>query len=545
MVIIGEPGGGKTAAAILLLLEIYKTPGTRVPVFFQLAAWRANRVPLNDWMIEQLATTYATPPKIARLLIEEDRILPILDGLDEVPVSGRRAAITALRRLAETPFVLTCRASEYAEVISDAVLAGAGVVEVAPVSITTAIRYLSSSGSADSSRWDTVIAALGAPGTNPCKVALSNPLMLSLARTVFQSASSRPAQMTAWRTVGEFQDKLLDGLLPAVYGRDSTDLSAERSRKWLGFFANNLSVLGPGAIGWWRLRLCVPQWRLRVFSGVLSGAIGVFAVLVAMSPAFIVDPALVEIYIGFRSGEFTELKDYTLVAVAGGCMLAGFLARSPRAEPLYWARPKLGDALSGALYGLLLGVFVAVLCIIASFLLDSARLEDWSGYLGVISSHLSYEVFAFLIQLGPALGFISGLIGSFFKRQMSDISPLQGFKGDLRGGLYFGLAGALIAGLIATAQYLILWRLDSAGGMLTVLAPYAVIAFAWLISQYSSVPTYLVAVGILALRRDIPRRPLSFLEDAYKRGVLRKTGMTFEFRHNRLAERLKSRHRMP
>jgi hypothetical protein len=42
----------------------------------------------------------------------------------------------------------------------------------------------------------------------------------------------------------------------------------------------------------------------------------------------------------------------------------------------------------------------------------------------------------------------------------------------------------------------------------------------------------------LALRGRLPWRPMRFLADAHRRGVLRQAGAVYQFRHSRLQDRL-------
>ena len=544
MVIIGEPGGGKTAAAILLMLEIYKTraPDSRVPVFFQLATWRVDKVPLNDWMIEQLVASYGAPPKLARPLVQEDRILPLFDGLDEVSGAGRRAAITALRGLADTPFILTCRASEYIAIASDAVLEAAGVVEVTPVSITTAINYLSSSGSADSSRWDSVIAALRVPGVSPCKAALSNPLMLSLARTVFRSASSQPSEMTTWRTFEEFEDRLLDGLIPAVYSRSVDDISADDALRLLRFLSDHLSVIGPGLIAWWKLSRCIPAWRLRGAAGALCGLGGALYVAVTLGLYLLSGNSL-------DSGPLPVAA--TVYPIVASCIIAGVFANPRGRDPLFWTRPALREILRSTLKGFLLLLCFAVPYVSLSLAIPVTATDDALtpaanvGNVGIIAFDILDPVLSWGIFFVAPFLLVRAVMDSFTSTQVPDIDPVSGFRRDLRSGLLAAMFG-LIALCILMIVYSITYSLTTRSALpglvdsMPVIALIAGMFFPWFICRYSSMLPYGVAVLILRRRGTLNARPLKFLEDAYRRGILRKSGMTYEFRHARLAGRLRS-----
>src|SRR4029077_2878822 len=73
----------------------------------------------------QLSSTYPQLPRaIAVALLDAELVLPVLDGLDEVPRTHRLACKEAIDAYAERsppfrPFVLTCRAREYADLAPD------------------------------------------------------------------------------------------------------------------------------------------------------------------------------------------------------------------------------------------------------------------------------------------------------------------------------------------------------------------------------------------------------------------------------------------
>jgi NACHT domain len=145
LVVLGEPGAGKSVLALALTLQLLegRGPDDSVPVLLVLSAWD-TREDLESWLVRRLAEEYpsVTPmPKGAatgyRDLLRKGRILPILDGLDELPAELRVRALTALSLAAAQgqAFALTCRFDEYAAVVEQAgrPMPGAAVVEIAPL----------------------------------------------------------------------------------------------------------------------------------------------------------------------------------------------------------------------------------------------------------------------------------------------------------------------------------------------------------------------------------------------------------------------------
>jgi hypothetical protein len=143
LVILGEPGYGKTVAALMLLEHINGNARGREAVaeLFRLAEWHRWHVEnprdgLDDWLADQLTTTYPDLPQVvSAALVDSGLVLPILDGLDEVPAGGRiacRDQIDAYAGRSEPfrPFVLTCRAREYTQLEADWVPADRQIVLV-------------------------------------------------------------------------------------------------------------------------------------------------------------------------------------------------------------------------------------------------------------------------------------------------------------------------------------------------------------------------------------------------------------------------------
>ncbi|BCL79632.1 TIR domain-containing protein [Ktedonobacteria bacterium brp13] len=122
LLILGEPGSGKTT----LLLYLARTlldhadadEGRRMPVVFNLSSWAQQRLPLDQWLIEELKIRYQVPQNIGRAWVEAHQIFPLLDGLDEVAESARVACVQAItayaqRDLDHAPLILCCRTEEY------------------------------------------------------------------------------------------------------------------------------------------------------------------------------------------------------------------------------------------------------------------------------------------------------------------------------------------------------------------------------------------------------------------------------------------------
>ncbi|MEU2718035.1 hypothetical protein [Streptomyces sp. NPDC007205] len=75
LVILGEPGSGKSVLAILLTLGLLKdrAPGGPLPVLLPASSWDPVRESLDDWIVRTLALPYYSGrPEIPRTLLVPD-----------------------------------------------------------------------------------------------------------------------------------------------------------------------------------------------------------------------------------------------------------------------------------------------------------------------------------------------------------------------------------------------------------------------------------------------------------------------------------------
>jgi predicted NACHT family NTPase len=171
LVLLGEPGAGKTGAMILLLLAAldHRTSLPQeqraripVPVWLTLGEWDPDATPLKEWAAAVMNRDYPAlgapeyGPDIATELLRGGDVTLFLDGLDETP-AGVRAR--ALRRIEEEAagirVVLTSRPEEYRLAVEASHLSNAAVIELRPVRAASAADYLrATQGGADRGQWN-------------------------------------------------------------------------------------------------------------------------------------------------------------------------------------------------------------------------------------------------------------------------------------------------------------------------------------------------------------------------------------------------------
>ena len=199
-----------------------------------LASWDPVSQDLHGWLGATLITDYpdlaaAPPPGSAgnnrfEALLEAGLILPVLDGLDEIPESARPVAITRINKELRPgeQLVVTCRTEQYRAAVSPQDGQGAAL-RAAAVQLSTldpgeVASYLrKDAGPAAEGRWD-FLDTLSTE--SPARQALATPLMAGLARAIY---NPRPGEQA-----GDLRIRL-SCALPSPTGRRSKLTCSTRS----------------------------------------------------------------------------------------------------------------------------------------------------------------------------------------------------------------------------------------------------------------------------------------------------------------------------
>ena len=121
LLILGAPGSGKTTLLLELARDLItraaRDEGHSLPVVFNLSTWATRRLPLPDWLTDELNLRYDIPRAIAEAWVKAERVLPLLDGLDEVQADARSACLAAIndyrRDHGLVPLVVCSRLAEF------------------------------------------------------------------------------------------------------------------------------------------------------------------------------------------------------------------------------------------------------------------------------------------------------------------------------------------------------------------------------------------------------------------------------------------------
>ncbi|MGF1934821.1 MAG: NACHT domain-containing protein [Nostoc sp. ChiQUE02] len=122
LLILGDPGSGKTRMLLELARDLIERavqqPDCPIPVLFELSSWKDDKQALGGWLISDLKFRYNVPEAISRHWLDTDKLLPLLDGLDELGLPRQKKCIERINDFLQNnssllPLVVCCRQEEY------------------------------------------------------------------------------------------------------------------------------------------------------------------------------------------------------------------------------------------------------------------------------------------------------------------------------------------------------------------------------------------------------------------------------------------------
>ncbi len=607
LVVLGEPGTGKSVIAQWLMLDLLEHPGKRigrgtkdtVPFFLSLASWDPAE-PLEDWAADRMIDTYpwlgrtitvedGADLTLAKALITDQRILMILDGLDEMAEQCQEEALERLSEAAaqEQCMVVTCRTEQYHSLVAKTgALSKTPVIELGKLPMSALRDYLHE-GRAPAGHWDDLLDHLEQNPEGTVAQALSSPLDIWLTRTIYGMTTARRTKRTADRarktgeasspgsetankisslftmkSKEEIRHTLLGGLVEAAYrpaigkrypGRQAAQRSAIHGQ--MAALAVNMfkqetvnkanREKGHQDIDWWRLHtLCPP-------------------VVIGLEIGLIVGPLLgaaAGLAVAVKAGHVAGLAWGIAFAIVTGA-LAGITCARPQLEPravhfaidwttLYKRLPRC--TLFGLAVGVTFGFAAARHGGLLPALISAAVVGPIAGWAAIDAFGFAPGITAGItaaLAVGLAAGLASGhppaliagpiaglvfLIGSWV--WIGAYEPAESeFAVDPQSLLSDDRRGCLVVGITAGGAFGVIFglALGPSVGALAVASLSIVVTL--VVSLWG---TFMVSRLWLATRCGLPLRIMSFLQEAHVRGVLRQDGPHYRFRHGMLQDRL-------
>lgn len=549
LVVLGNAGSGKTVLSVLLTLELLARRLTQgeddvpIPLVLSLESWDTRRQSLTEWLVDRLRQDHPGLPPVdgvhpARRLVLERRVLPILDGLDELPGHRRAEVLDALNAGlgGAGDAVLVSRTAEYERLDQEGKgLRHAAVIESLPLRPDEVADYLRRARPpARATDWARLLETLRTEPSAPVAWALTSPLMVWLVRRTYERHPADPRELVdreRFPTRDAVEAHLLDRIVSAAFPPRPQDpgrlhpprtWDAERAGAWLSYLALLLSRREESELAWWRL-YTAPLPRLLAGPALLATGILLSLVIKAGMSGYAEDSLL-----GDMSVTTSVTIGVVFAALARSVTASWFGQRlaEPRrsANPLLFIHAlrsldrhtRVGPLVRlAALAG---GPALVVLLLFLYVFVTPEPVLVWFSVGGVL------PVLLMVVYAAPADTVDAATPDELLRGEQSALVTTLTLVAPLIGagaGAFFWLNGGSGDWGAAVGSW------AGASAALVLLSPWS----RWILAKYS-----------LAVTGRVPWSLMTFLKDARTAGLLQLSGGTYRFRNRRLQEHLAGRH---
>lgn len=577
LLILGEPGSGKTTMLLELARETIAQaeadPSQPIPVVFNLSSWpprlkgSASPPRLDEWLADELTTKYTIPKRIAQEWVQEDALLLLLDGLDEVAPERREAcvrAINAFRQEHLAPVAICSRIADYEALMRLIQLKLQSAVVLQPLTPRQIDAYLAGIGPEMAAirqtlQSDVILQELA-----------RSPLLLSIMTLAYRGQSVEG--LLSLKTVEARRRHLFDTYVQQMFKRRGAQpaYTPAQTLRWLGWLARQMSQQAQTVF---LIEQLQPAWLLSwderrfytLFSRSLAGLIG------GLSFGIVLQLSLITV----------RWMSYSVSLAGLAGLLGGFAIGLIDTARFGWSyQPKrksrawpyrlivinvlgvglivgavvypLGGIFGGVAAGLVAGLIFGLRGRWQGLTHDIQTVEalNWSWFkamrgasLGILLGLIESIIVSFLE--GALLGLISGVIititfgslGAIVEGLRYNITetktwPNQGIRLSIRNALLMGVVGTLIG-------FPIFWLIRGFGpeawkALVKSLFSFGVMAGAW----YGGIDVlqHYTLRFLIWWRGYQPWSISHFLDYATERIFLRKVGGGYIFIHRLLLE---------
>ncbi|WP_028927091.1 hypothetical protein [Pseudonocardia acaciae] len=568
-----------------------------IPILLTVTGWDHRRQSLDDWLTGELEAQHVFLRRggMARRLLDTDRIALFLDGLDEMATEARGSALEQVDRRALHRVVIFSRTEEF-DAVRAGRLRGAAELALSPVSPGDAAAYLRRChGERAPEAWTRLLAELEERPAGVLAGALDSPLMLTLVRDAFPDPADvrvllDPERATRQEVHGYLLDRFVDVAYRPAPGADPVSYEPASARRWLSHLAAEMTARGTYSLDWRQLPRWRPAWPRIAIASVVIMLIG------GLGAALFFGPGGYAFY-RTRTNNFGAIP-----RAAGGLMIglwAGLVlglavaVASELRQPARRSRINLGAgaavaiivgyANSGYLFKIFgdrpLSVLVTVLAGIVAGVgagWATARVHPPPGRGRRARWKLRYSRFPLLPGLAAGLalsfqywfpggvpgephlgeGLLNGVWGTLGACLcIGAIRPHSGaraavgwgsdWKREIRRALAYGTLFGVVLGLGFGLREIFMWIPAGEGpkwdNVMPALWQAVGIAIPFGVGFGLTIcDSWIVSLLFVQLRRRrvFPLLGMRFLDDAYRRRILRAEGPRLQFRHALLHDTL-------
>ncbi|HUI90379.1 MAG TPA: NACHT domain-containing protein [Anaerolineales bacterium] len=327
LLILGSPGSGKTTMLLQmanqLIARARQNETEPIPIVFNLASWTEEHT-LAQWLMEELNLIYYVPKKTSRDWLGGNKLLLLLDGLDEVHNRNRNKCVEAInifrREHGLTSLVVCSRSQEYNEL--SAQLSFDGAIEIQPLTFDQVRKYFKRLGSQATGiqkilQKDTALREL-----------VQSPLFLSIMTLAYRGIENKDILIS--KNIEVQRKYLLDAYIGHMFDRTERSLQPSFSEqdvlRWLTRLAHNMLlndqlVFTPQNLpaNWLNQNKVMKEYRFvlgtitgLIFSIMFGLVIGLFYRPIFGLTIGVIIGLLAGLVSGFLNGSFSFVKRYSL-----------------------------------------------------------------------------------------------------------------------------------------------------------------------------------------------------------------------------------------
>jgi hypothetical protein len=536
LLILGDAGSGKTT----MLLDVGERLVQRalrdeadqwpIPLYLNLASWGLEKRPLREWLSERLQQDFGFKKRASRRL-STDRLVLLLDGLDEVEEKARSACIEAINTYQadshdHLPIVVCCRAHDYFTQATR--LRVASAIRVQPLSPAQISAFLTQGSGQLRALQDAIEQD---PGLDELS---HSPLWLNIMSVIYRDIPGE--QIPRGSAPDALRNQIIHryvALRLDVRYRAQPQRNAPKQQKQQKRDQPSPGAYAPGdALRWltWLAQMLQHSNQSRFY-------------LESLQPHMARRPAAVRILYLLVFGLGSILTLGLIIGLVSGLVFG--LIYGPAAG-LY------AGLIFGAAFGISAGVYIGIIFgLVASP--GKIKLKDrWRfkasnvvyGLLGGVLGGLAMGLFGGVrvaLVSGLLVGIVFGLMFSLVDvlqgsaiAEAGYLSPYTGMRRTGQNGLIFGL----LLGLLSGIGFGLVFGLDAGlGGGLLLGAFFGFLSgllagiLAALFAGLGEYMKHWLLRWALVRQGAIPSRYLAFLNFATDRTILRQVGNGFEFIH--------------
>ena len=286
LLIVGNPGVGKSCLLLELELQLLDSDRLAVPVILNLSTWSERYVTLENWLEIILPIELGVNKTFTRKILEQARLILLFDGFDEIAQTDRKSFLEAIGQYGSNPkhqYVITSRIEEYNAVAKDAPVNLQ--LEIGPLSYEQVLIELDKMG-------------YNQPGAKPLLIAISNskalqkiiesPFYFNLLQSIFSKGDRLTDSLNEKEKTEKVKLEIIERFISLELSVKKGNWNKAKCFKWLSFLAHEMNSHNIFDLQLSDLQYSWGNWKYRyIFLGGLVRAIFVkglkYGVVLALS----------------------------------------------------------------------------------------------------------------------------------------------------------------------------------------------------------------------------------------------------------------------